>query len=225
VETLRPDSDSVREYWVFATARGVVKRTSLDDYASWRGGGIIAISLDEGDELIGVERTHGSSDILLATSDGQVIRFTETEVRAMGRSARGVWGIKIRASDRVVSLATVSDQPELLVLSENGYGKRTRLDQFRVTRRGGQGVLGMRRTPKTGKITGITPVYGQEEFMIISSEGTLIRMSVEGVSSQGRPSQGVKVMRLEDGQQVSAFTLVAPEEDEVHEDPNHKTEA
>ena len=213
VETLQPDRSSGDEFWVFATARGVVKRTSLSEYASWRGGGVIAIHLDPGDELIGVERTQGASDILLATSDGQVIRFHESDVRAMGRSARGVHGIRVRPSDTVVSLATVLDQPELLVLSEHGFGKRTRVDQFRVTRRGGQGVLGMRSTQKIGKIAGITPVYGHEEYMVISSEGTLIRMSVEGVSSQGRTSQGVKVMRLDGSQTVSAFTLVAPEDE------------
>jgi DNA gyrase subunit A len=177
--------------------------------------------LDEGDEMIGVQRTHGHSDILLATANGQVIRFNETDVRAMGRSARGMRGIKLRAGDdRVVSLAVVADQPELLVLSEHGYGKRTRVDQFRVTQRGGVGVLGMHRTAKTGKIAGIAPVYGHEEFMVISSEGTLIRMSVEAVSAQGRPSQGVKVMRLEGAQMVSAFTLVAPEDDPVPEGPD-----
>ncbi|MCL5064975.1 MAG: DNA gyrase subunit A [Firmicutes bacterium] len=217
VEALRPASMQSEEYWVFATSKGVAKRTSLTEYASWRGGGVIAIHLDEGDELIGVQRTLGDSDILLATAKGQVIRFHESEVRSMGRSARGVTGIRVKdqENDRVVSLATVSDQPELLLLSEHGYGKRTLVDQFRVTRRGGHGILGMRSNSKIGKIAGIVPVYGHEQFMVISSEGTLIRMSVDGVSSQGRASQGVKVMRLEGNQQVSAFTLVAPEDEEA----------
>lgn len=223
VETLRPDAaESANEFWVFATGQGIVKRTSLSEYASWRGGGIIAISLDEGDELIGVARTRGAADILMGTEGGQVIRFHEEEVRPMGRSARGVRGIHVQARDRVVSLATVSDQPELLVLSEHGYGKRTTLGQFRVTRRGGVGIMGMRLAPKTGKMIGIQPVYGHEEFMVISSEGTLIRMSVEGVSRQGRASQGVMVMRLESGQQVSAFTLVAPEDQAAREEDGNE---
>lgn len=201
-------------YWVFATKRGVVKRTALSDYGTWRGGGIIAISLDENDELIGVEPTEGNSDILLATRMGQVIRFEESLVRPMGRGARGVTGIRLKGDDRVVSLATVSDERELLVLTENGFGKRTRLDQYRRTGRGGQGVMGMRLTLKSGLVAGILPVNGSEEFMVISSEGILIRLQVDSVSHQGRSSQGVKVMRLEDSHHVSALALVTAEESE-----------
>ncbi len=201
-------------YWVFATKRGVVKRTALSDYGTWRGGGIIAISLDENDELIGVEPTQGNSDVLLATRMGQVIRFEESLVRPMGRAARGVTGIRLKGDDRVVSLATVSDERELLVLTENGFGKRTRLDQYRRTGRGGQGVMGMRLTLKSGLVAGILPVNGSEEFMVISSEGILIRLQVDSVSHQGRSSQGVKVMRLEDSHHVSALALVTAEESE-----------
>jgi DNA gyrase subunit A len=199
-------------YWVFATKRGVVKRTALSDYGTWRGGGIIAISLDENDELIGVEPTEGNSDVLLATRMGQVIRFEESLVRPTGRAARGVTGIRLKGDDRVVSLATVSDERELLVLTENGFGKRTRLDQYRRTGRGGQGVMGMRLTQKSGPVAGILPVNGSEEFMVISSEGILIRLQVDSVSHQGRSSQGVKVMRLEDSHHVSALALVTAEE-------------
>ncbi len=212
VQTLTDTSEN--HYWVFATKRGVVKRTALADYGTWRGGGIIAISLDENDELIGVEPTEGQSDIMLATRQGQVIRFDESQVRPMGRSARGVTGIRLkggRGDDWVVSLATVSDQKELLVLTEHGIGKRTRLNQFRITGRGGQGVMGMRITPRTGGLAGILPVNGDEEFMVISSEGVLIRLEVESVSQQGRASQGVKVMRLEDDHRVSAVALVKAE--------------
>lgn len=207
--------NAIERYWVFATRRGVVKRTALSDYASWRGGGIIAISMDEGDELIGVEATNGQGDILLATRRGQVIRFAEQLVRATGRTARGVTGIRLLGNDQVVSLAAVADQPELLILTENGFGKRTQVAQFRETGRGGQGVMGMRVTDKTGSVIGIQPVFGHEEFMLISSEGTLIRMEVGSVSEQGRASQGVKVMRLEDSQQVSAFALVTSEDEEL----------
>jgi DNA gyrase subunit A len=206
VQTLSETSSS--HYWVFATQRGVVKRTALSDYDSWRGGGIIAITLDEDDELIGVEPTEGQSEIILATRNGQVIRFDEEQVRPTGRTARGVTGIHLRPDDEVVSLATVSGQPELLLLTENGFGKRTRIDQFRKTNRGGQGVVGMRLTAKTGRLAGILPVHGEEDFMVISSEGVLIRLQVESVSQQGRASQGVRVMRLEDEHRVSAVALV-----------------
>ncbi|MCY0878114.1 MAG: DNA gyrase subunit A [Firmicutes bacterium] len=212
VQTLSDTSPG--HYWVFATQRGVVKRTALSDYDSWRGGGIIAITLDENDELIGVEPTEGQSEILLATRNGQVIRFDEDQVRPMGRTARGVTGIHLRDDDEVVSLATVSHQPELLLVTENGFGKRTRLDQFRKTNRGGQGVMGMHLTAKTGRLAGILPVNGDEEFMVISSEGVLIRLPVESVSQQGRASQGVRVMRLEEDHRVSAVALLAADNDE-----------
>jgi DNA gyrase subunit A len=210
VQTLTEASD--QHFWVFATKRGVVKRTALSDYGTWRGGGIIAITLDEDDELIGVESTDGHSDILLATRQGQVIRFEESRVRPVGRSARGVTGIRVQGDDRVVSLATVAEQKELLVLTENGFGKRTRLTQFRRTNRGGQGVMGMRLTNKTGSVAGILPVEGHEEFMVISSEGILIRLEVASVSQQGRASQGVRVMRMEDNHHVSALALVTADE-------------
>ncbi len=210
VQTLTETSN---HFWVFATKRGVVKRTALSDYDTWRGGGIIAISLDDDDELIGVESTEGKSDILLATRSGQVIRFQESLVRSMGRSARGVTGIRIKDDDRVVSLATVSHQKELLVITENGFGKRTRIDQFRRTGRSGRGVMGMRLTAKTGPVAGILPVEGDEEFMVISSEGILIRLQVESISHQGRASQGVRVMRMEDNHHVSAVALITAEDE------------
>lgn len=202
-------------YWVFATKRGVVKRTVLSDYGSWRGGGIIAIHLDEDDELIGVKSSEGKSDILLGTRHGRVIRFEESLVRPSGRSARGVTGIKVLKDDRVMSLATVSNEKELLVLTEHGFGKRTRLGQFRRTGRGGQGIIGIKITPRGGPMVGIQPVNQDEEFMVISSEGTLIRMAVADISQQGRASQGVTVMRLEEGHHVSAFAIVQAEEDIV----------
>lgn len=211
VQTLSDTSDS--HFWVFATKRGVVKRTALSDYGTWRGGGIIAISLDEDDELIRVESTQGHSDVLLATRSGQVIRFQEALIRPTGRSARGVTGIRMKGDDRVVSLATVSDQKELLVLTENGFGKRTRLDQFRRIGRGGHGVMAMRLTSKTGPVAGILPVEGSEEFMVISSEGILIRLTVASISHQGRTSQGVRVMRMEDNHHVSALALITQEEE------------
>ena len=210
VQTLTETSN---HFWVFATKRGVVKRTALSDYGTWRGGGIIAISLDDDDELIGVESTEGKSDILLATRSGQVIRFQESLVRSMGRSARGVTGIRIKDDDRVVSLATVAHQKELLVITENGFGKRTRIDQFRRTGRSGRGVMGMRLTAKTGPVAGILPVEGDEEFMVISSEGILIRLQVESISHQGRASQGVRVMRMEDNHHVSAVALITAEDE------------
>jgi DNA gyrase subunit A len=177
-------------YWVFATQKGVVKRTSLEEYQSWRGGGIIAIALNEDDQLIGVERTTGNQELLLATSQGQVIRFAESEVRPMGRTAHGVTGIRLRADDRVVSLAAIGGEPELLILSQNGYGKRTRLDQFRVTSRGGVGVIGLHVTAKTGELVGIKPVRGHEQCMVVSSEGNDSAANQPGDLRQPTPGEG-----------------------------------
>ncbi len=214
VQTL-PQSVDDNRYWVFATKQGIIKRTALSEYTTWRGGGIIAINLDAGDELIGVAQTDGQGDVLLGTHHGQIIRFSQQAVRSMGRSARGVHGIRLRSSnDMVVSLAVVSDQAELLLLTENGYGKRTNASQFRITGRGGQGVLGLRVTKKTGDLVGIVPVTGDEQVMVISSDGTLIRMNVSSVSKQGRDSHGVMVMRLEENKTVAAFTRVSADDEE-----------
>ncbi|MCY0885447.1 MAG: DNA gyrase subunit A, partial [Firmicutes bacterium] len=210
VQTLAADGEG--GYWLFATRRGVVKRTPLTEYDSWRGGGIIAIDLDPQDELIGVSRTDGSSEVILGTRDGQVIRFAEEEVRPMGRTARGVTGIRLRGEDEVVSLAAIHDHPQLLIISRRGFGKRTPVDQFRRTARGGMGVQGLRVTAKTGGIAGIAAVSGPEEFMVVSSDGTLIRLAVASVSEQGRSTQGVTLMRLEEGQEVAAVAVLVPEE-------------
>lgn len=212
VQTL-PQNIPDDTFWVFATKQGVIKRTALADYSTWRGGGVIAIHLDEDDELIGVEQTGGHSDVLMATAFGKVIRFGESEVRAMGRSAHGVKGIRLTDGDKVVSLAVVSDMGQLLLLTEKGFGKRTDTRQFRVTGRHGQGIWGIRVNPKTGNLVGIVPVEGHEQCMVISSDGTLIRMNVENVSKQGRDARGVMVMRLEKGQTVAAFTRVGADEE------------
>ncbi len=215
VQTL-PKNIPSQTYWVFSTRMGTVKRTALEEYETWRGGGVLAINLDEGDELIGVEQTDGTNDVCIATANGQIIRFNESEVRPMGRAARGVKGIRMvkDRDDFVVSLAVVSDKDELLLLSARGFGKRTSASQFRETARGGLGVLGLRVGPKTGNLVGIVRVEGHEQCMVISSDGTLIRMDVATVSKQGRDSRGVMVMRLEPGQTVAAFTRVDPDEED-----------
>jgi DNA gyrase subunit A len=211
IQVLRPKAPDA--YWVFATRRGVVKRTPVEAYQSWRSAGLIAISLDEGDELIAVEPTGGDGDILLATQNGLVIRFKADEVRPMGRQARGVTGIRLRGTDQVVSLACVERMPELLLLSANGFGKRSPLNQFRRTGRGGHGIIGMRCTPKTGTLVSILPVQGDEEVMLISAEGTLIRLLVSGISVQGRASQGVTIMRVGESGEVAAAAIIRGDTD------------
>jgi DNA gyrase subunit A len=211
VQALKPGESDV--HWIFATKKGTVKRTPVEAYQSWRAMGLIAISLDEGDELIGVEPTTGAGDILLATQNGLVIRFQADEVRPMGRQARGVTGIRLRGDDRVVSLACVESLPELLLLSANGFGKRSPLNQFRRTGRGGHGIIGMRCTAKTGPLVSIVPVKGDEEIMIISAEGTMIRLAVSDISVQGRASQGVTIMRLAESGEVAAVAVIRGDAD------------
>ncbi len=207
--------DATEGFWVFATKRGTIKRTPLEAYRSWRGAGLIAISLDDGDELIAVDTGAGGGDILLGTAKGVVIRFVADDVRPMGRQARGVRGIRLKTGDRVVSLALVRDSGQLLLVSANGQGKRTPISRFRVTGRGGQGIIGMQRTAKTGDLVSLIPVQGTEEIMLISAEGTMIRTPVASISLQGRTSQGVSVMRLGGAQSVAAVALIRSEPDDI----------
>jgi DNA gyrase subunit A len=210
VQTLSPNTPD--QFWVFATRRGVVKRVAVSVFQTWRGTGVQAINLDEDDELIAVMPARPTDDILLATSAGLVIRFPVEDVRSMGRQARGVTGIRLRKEDHVVSLACTDGRGELLLISANGYGKRSPVRQFRRTGRGGHGIIGLRRTARTGPLVNITPVSGDEEIMLISAEGTMIRMQVAGISVQGRGSQGVTIMRLGDEHQVGAVAIVRDED-------------
>ena len=189
-------------YLFMATAKGVVKKSVLSEYDSSRRDGLIAINLDDDDELIGVKLTNGSEEIILSTSKGASIRFNEEDVRPMGRATRGVRGITLELGDRVVSMDSMQENGELLVLSENGYGKRTPLVNFRITHRGGKGVYALRGNEKTGHLVAIEVVRPGDEMMIISREGVIIRINVNDISEQGRYAQGVRVIKLGDGDSV-----------------------
>ncbi|MGI5892275.1 MAG: DNA gyrase subunit A [Bacillota bacterium] len=184
------------------TAKGIVKRSILSDYYSSRQAGFNAITLDEGDELLNVKLTSGHDDIVLSTALGAAIRFDENDVRTMGRIARGVRGITLAPGDYVVSMDSMHDLDELLVISENGYGKRTPLNDFRKTHRGGKGVYAMRCNEKTGKLAAIEVVRDGDEIMIISREGIIIRVNAVDISEQGRYAQGVRVIKLDEGDVV-----------------------
>lgn len=208
-------------YFVFATRQGLVKRTALREYANINAAGLIAINLVGGDHLVAVRVTEGEHDVVLATRDGQAIRFVESAVRDTGRATQGVIGIRLREGDVVVSLATTGpderDVAELLAVSERGYGKRTRLSEYPLRGRGGMGVITLRVTPKTGSLVTLAPVLGDEELFVLSEGGILIRTKVAQVSSYGRASQGVTIMRLgEEDRVVSALVMLAEEQlDEV----------
>ena len=204
-------------YFVFATRKGVIKRTAITDYGNINASGLIAINLIEGDELVSVSITDGKADIVLATHNGQSIRFAESAVRDTGRATQGVKGINLRGDDFVVSLAVIPEDKkeaaELLTVSERGYGKRTKLEEYPQQNRGGMGVITMKVTDKTGPLVALRGVTGEEELFVLSENGVLIRTRVPEVSSYGRSSQGVTIMRLGDGDRVVSAVVMLPEEE------------
>ncbi len=199
-------------YFVFCTRRGTIKKTEIKEYANMNAAGLIAINLIEGDDLIEVGILNANDQVVLATREGQSIRFAEDDVRATGRATQGVIGIRLRDGDEVVSMAIVSSSEanaaELLAVSENGYGKRTPLSEYPVQGRGGQGVITLKVTDKTGHLVSLEVVRGDEELMVLSAMGVAIRTSVDSISTYGRPSQGVKVMRIgEQDRVIAAFPI------------------
>jgi DNA gyrase subunit A len=200
----------------FATRNGTVKKTAFDAYDSSRRDGIIAINLNEGDELIKVIETSGNDDIFMVSRDGMTIRFNENDVRAMGRSATGVRGMKLKSGndDAVVSVDVARDDTAILIMTEAGYGKRTQLDKFNVQGRGGQGVRGIRLTGKKGHVIAAFMVGLDDEIVAVSSGGVTIRMEVRSISSQGRDATGVRIMNLDDGQTVASVAPIIASEDD-----------
>jgi DNA gyrase subunit A len=203
------------KYLLFATKKGVVKKTELAAYnTSLKADGIIAIKMREGDELIGVRHSTGEDDVLMVSAKGQAIRFSEQEVRAMGRDASGVQGMRLRGDDEVISVAIAADDAELLVVTENGYGKRTRVSDYPKKGRGGLGVKTVQLTEARGHLVGARIVRDGYQVMLISTGGTVIRMPVDDIRRMGRSTQGVIVMRLRDGEQVSSLAPVVESEPE-----------
>lgn len=195
-------------YLLMATRKGIVKKTSLGEYHTSRRDGLLAINLDEDDDLVGVLRTEGNNEVMLVTRRGKAIRFGEDEVRPMGRAARGVRGIALDDDDLVVGLVKVREDAELVVVSERGFGKRTTLEEYRPQGRGGKGIITMNVTDRTGPVAAVAVVKLEDELMLISAEGILIRLGVEDISRQGRNTQGVTLMRLEPSDRVVAMARI-----------------
>lgn len=196
-----------------ATARGLVKKTDLMAYSRPMSRGIIAIDLVEGDELIAAGITDGDMDILLSTSTGKSIRFHESDIRAIGRVARGVRGIKLTAEDKIVSMALVSDLSDtLLTATENGFGKRTALEEYHQQKRGGKGVITIKTSARNGQVVSSLLVNDQDDVMLITSSGKLIRIMVEGIPLISRNTQGVKLIDTESGESVVGVVRL-PEDD------------
>jgi len=206
---------SEAKYLVFATKNGVVKKTELAAYNTpLRADGIIAIKMREGDELVGVRHSSGEDDVLMVSLKGQAIRFSERDVRAMGRDASGVQGMRLRGGDEVISVTIATDDADLLVVTENGYGKRTRVSEYPRKGRGGMGVKTVQLTEARGNLVGARVVRDGYQVMLISTGGTVIRMPVEEIKRLGRSTQGVIVMRLREGEQVSSLAPVVDSGDE-----------
>ena len=203
------------EYLTMITKQGVIKRTLLSEYEYHRKGGKIALALDEGDELVYVVHTHGEYDVIIATRNGSAVRFSEQNVRPMGRTARGVRGIMVREGDYVTGVALVEEGKSLVTITENGYGKRTEYSDFReMKHRGGVGVQAHNLTEKTGKLCGIASVDDDDDLMMITDGGTIIRTPVCDIPTYSRTASGVIMMRLSEGQTLVNFTKVKREEDE-----------
>jgi DNA gyrase subunit A len=206
---------SENEYLTMVTKQGVIKRTLLSEYEYHRKGGKIALNLDEGDELVFVMHTHGECDLILATTNGYAVRFTEANVRPMGRTARGVKGITLRGDDYVTGVALVSEGEKLVTITENGYGKRTEFSDFReMKNRGGVGVQCHSISDKTGRLCGIASVCDDDDLMMITDAGTIIRTPVSDVPTYSRTAGGVIMMRLADGQKLVNFTTAKKADDE-----------
>jgi DNA gyrase subunit A len=201
-------------YLFFATKQGTVKKTALEDFANVRKGGIIAISIEQGDALIGVKLTTGRDEVILITHDGMSIRFNEEDARPMGRPAAGVRGIDVYKGDEVVALAIVVPDAKLLVAGENGIGKRTDFEEYRIQSRGGKGIITMKTTEKTGAVIGALTVRDNDEIMQITFKGQMVRISVAGIREAGRNTQGVKLVDLEEGDKLQAIAPVISEDKE-----------
>jgi DNA gyrase subunit A len=205
---------------VMVTRKGVIKKTSLADFQNIRSNGIIAINIDEGDELLDVILTDGTKRIFIATHDGYAIRFDEKNARAMGRATRGTRGIDLRKGDFVVSVCAVSadDSERMLSVSERGYGKQTTISIYRLQSRGGKGVINMKTTEKTGKVVAVFPVEDESEIMIITQQGKLIRLEAGEIRKTGRSAQGVRLIKVDGDDMVTSASLVEASADEVTEE-------
>jgi DNA gyrase subunit A len=213
VTTILSLKDFAKDKFItFMTKQGTIKKTVLEAYSNPRSGGIIAIHLDEGDELISAKLTDGKQHLFIGTKIGKAIHFPENQIREMGRTAHGVRGIKISKEDEVVGMEVVGPHTQILTVAENGYGKRTQASEYRIQNRGGSGIFTVKRTQKTGDVIGIKTVVDEDELMVISNKGKIIRLRAVDIPIQGRSTQGVRLITLEEGERVVAVARLAEKE-------------
>ena len=211
---LKIEQKEKSKYIIFCTKNGLIKRTNISEFENIRNSGKIAITLKENDELISVKKTTGENEIVIASSNGRMIRFNENEIRIMGRTATGVKGIELEDNNICVGCEIANPGQEILVVTSNGYGKRTNIDEYRMTHRGSKGVRALNLTEKNGNIVSFKLVNADEDLMIITDSGIIIRLAVDQVSTTGRVAQGVRLIHLKDNQKVSTVTLLEKEEPE-----------
>ncbi|KMY52149.1 DNA gyrase subunit A [Peribacillus loiseleuriae] len=212
------------DYLFFTTKFGISKRSPLSSFANIRNNGLIAVGLNEGDELISVRLTDGEKQIVIGTKDGMLIRFPETDVRSMGRTAAGVKGISLRKDDEVIGMEILEESEEVLIVTKFGYGKRTPAEEYRIQSRGGVGIKTCNVTDKNGELVAVKTVTGEEDIMIITAEGVLIRMAVGDISTTGRNTQGVKLIRLENTENEFVATVAMAEREEEKENEDNPDE-
>jgi DNA gyrase subunit A len=205
-------------YIVFATKNGLIKKTELMAYANPRPSGIRAIGLEQGDEVIGVRLTDGQQELILSTADGQSIRFKEEQVRATGRGTFGVVGMKLDPNDKVVSMEILSLGADILTVAEGGFGKRTEMDEYRLQSRGGKGIITMKTTEKTGRVIGVQLVGADDQLMLITNTGKIIRLRINDIRVIGRNTQGVRLIDLDEGERVVSLARLAEKEEEDEEE-------
>jgi len=208
-----------QQFIVMGTCQGVIKKTDLCSFSNPRAGGIIAMGIDEGDAVIAVELSNGTDQIFLGTRDGMAIRFDEAGVRAMGRGAYGVKGITLREGDEVVGMEVVRPGGTVLTVAQNGYGKRTELDEYRIQSRGGVGLINIQTSDRNGKVVGIVFVTDDDHLMLISQQGMILRTRAGDIRAIGRATQGVRLIEMEEGDMVVAVAKLAEDkEDEEDKD-------
>ncbi|WP_338779208.1 DNA gyrase subunit A [Metabacillus sp. FJAT-52054] len=231
VKAIIPVSEFVDDWYLFFTTKeGISKRTPLSQFANIRTNGLIALGLREEDELISVRLTDGSKDIIIGTKDGMMIRFPETDVRQMGRTATGVKGINLSEGDEVVGMEILEEDTDILIVTRNGFGKRTPAGEYRIQSRGGKGLKTCNITEKNGSVVSFKASTGEEDLMLITANGVLIRMDVNDISTMGRNTQGVRLIRLGENHHVATVALVekeepAAEEEELLEEGHHDSES
>jgi DNA gyrase subunit A len=199
-------------YVFFATRQGRVKKTELDAYSHPRAGGIQAIGLDPGDEVMTAQRTDGQREVMIATKRGIVIRFAEDEVRSMGRGAGGVKGIELEEGDEVIAADVVQEGSQILTVSERGYGKRTPLEEYRLQGRAGKGIIDIKTDGRNGPVVGMLQIRETDDILVVTTKGKMIRMHATDVRSQGRNTMGVRIIDLESDDRVGSIARVEAEQ-------------